>query len=290
MGLLVRSTGMNTKKQRTIILLSLAFIVIVVLTVGALYLFLGNSSSEDTDGDATTAISASDFVTRVQDKLLSADPTAYTAIVSPKPAGSVYIEQASLQSSIAVPSEVSLQISPEEGTFTEQQLTTLSSTIQTVGEPFGITPLDTSPKGIAMIYASENSTQCTLEGSVGASEVLLACSDPSSYKTIVQTVATLLDIWGASSEHRYITYTSAVSTDGIYAVTLLTFSSDGTTITASPLYKGNSDSWEFVTDTAATPQASGTAGGKVANGDALASLTNDEYYAPLVNEVLYGAE
>ena len=268
----------------------MAFIVIVGLTVGALYLFLGKGSPEDTNTSTDTTINSNDFVTRVQEKLLSTDPATYTATVSPKPAGAVYVEQASLHSSIAVPSAVSLQISPDEGTITEQQLTTLSSTIQTVGEPFGITPLDTSPKGIAMIYTSENSTQCTLEGSVGASEVLLACSDPSSYETIVQTVATLLDIWGASSEHRYITYTSAVSTDGIYAVTLLTFSSDGTTITASPLYKGNSDSWEFVTDTAATPQASGTAGGKVANGDALASLTNDEYYAPLVNEVLYGAE
>ena len=268
----------------------MAFIVIVGLTVGALYLFLGKGSPEDTNTSTDTTINSNDFVTRVQEKLLSTDPATYTATVSPKPAGAVYVEQASLHSSIAVPSAVSLQISPDEGTITEQQLTTLSSTIQTVGEPFGITPLDTSPKGIAMIYTSENSTQCTLEGSVGASEVLLACSDPSSYETIVQTVATLLDIWGASSEHRYITYTSAVSTDGIYAVTLLTFSSDGTTITASPLYKGNSDSWEFVTDTAATSQASGTAGGKVANGDALASLTNDEYYAPLVNEVLYGAE
>ena len=281
---------MHTRKQRTIIVASLAFIVIVGLTVGALYLFLGKGSPEDTNTSTDTTINSNDFVTRVQEKLLSTDPATYTAIVSPKPAGAVYVEQASLHSSIAVPSAVSLQISPDEGTITEQQLTTLSSTIQTVGEPFGITPLDTSPKGIAMIYTSENSTQCTLEGSVGASEVLLACSDPSSYETIVQTVATLLDIWGASSEHRYITYTSAVSTDGIYAVTLLTFSSDGTTITASPLYKGNSDSWEFVTDTAATSQASGTAGGKVANGDALASLTNDEYYAPLVNEVLYGAE
>mgnify|MGYP001377740329 FL=1 len=281
---------MHTRKQRTIIVASLAFIVIVGLTVGALYLFLGKGSPEDTNTSTDTTINSNDFVTRVQEKLLSTDPATYTATVSPKPAGAVYVEQASLHSSIAVPSAVSLQISPDEGTITEQQLTTLSSTIQTVGEPFGITPLDTSPKGIAMIYTSENSTQCTLEGSVGASEVLLACSDPSSYETIVQTVATLLDIWGASSEHRYITYTSAVSTDGIYAVTLLTFSSDGTTITASPLYKGNSDSWEFVTDTAATSQASGTAGGKVANGDALASLTNDEYYAPLVNEVLYGAE
>ena len=281
---------MHTRKQRTIIVASLAFIVIVGLTVGALYLFLGKGSPEDTNTSTDTTINSNDFVTRVQEKLLSTDPATYTATVSPKPAGAVYVEQASLHSSIAVPSAVSLQISPDEGTITEQQLTTLSSTIQTVGEPFGITPLDTSPKGIAMIYTSENSTQCTLEGSVGASEVLLACSDPSSYKTIVQTVATLLDIWGASSEHRYITYTSAVSTDGIYAVTLLTFSSDGTTITASPLYKGNSDSWEFVTDTAATSQASGTAGGKVANGDALASLTNDEYYAPLVNEVLYGSE
>ena len=281
---------MHTRKQRTIIVASLAFIVIVGLTVGALYLFLGKGSPEDTNTSTDTTINSNDFVTRVQEKLLSTDPATYTATVSPKPAGAVYVEQASLHSSIAVPSAVSLQISPDEGTITEQQLTMLSSTIQTVGEPFGITPLDTSPKGIAMIYTSENSTQCTLEGSVGASEVLLACSDPSSYETIVQTVATLLDIWGASSEHRYITYTSAVSTDGIYAVTLLTFSSDGTTITASPLYKGNSDSWEFVTDTAATSQASGTAGGKVANGDALASLTNDEYYAPLVNEVLYGSE
>lgn len=277
-------------QKRTLHFIIIGAIVLALAALITVVVLLINQSKQPSETSMDQTVNAAFIIDLLPEQSASSESFEnYLVAQQPSTQDTLYVKSSDLNSLVSVPAELGLAITNKDNTpITSEQLTSLEKSITETIQSHGVTKLNTeAPSGTVAIYTSSVTT-CNLEGVVGATQLTFVCVDTSNIEPRLATISDLIKIWGSDKPHPFITATIAESDNKANALALLIFSNADNSITASPLYKKDGDTWEFVADTL-PQQGQDSAGGKAASSPLIEELFTDETYGPLARKV-FGAE
>ena len=273
-------------QKRTLHFIIIGAIVLAVAALVTIGVLLINQSKQPSETSIDHTVDAAFIIDLLPEQSASSESFEnYLVAQQPSTQNTLYVKSSNLNSLVSVPAEQGLAITNKDNTpITSEQLTSLEKSILETVQGHGVTKLNAkAPSGTIAIYTSA-STTCNLEGVVGATQVTFVCVDTSNIESRLSTISDLIKIWGSDKPHPFITATIAESDNKANALALLIFSNADNSITASPLYKKDGDTWEFIADTL-PQQGQNAAGGKAASSPLIEELFKDETYGPLAQQV-----
>jgi len=273
-------------QKRTLHFIIIGAIVLALAALITVVVLLINQSKQPSETSMDQTVNAAFIIDLLPEQSASSESFEnYLVAQQPSTQDTLYVKSSDLNSLVSVPAELGLAITNKDNTpISSEQLTSLEKSITETVQGHGVTKLNAeAPSGTIAIYTSSTTT-CNLEGVAGATQVTFVCVDNSNIKSRLITISDLIKIWGSDKSHPYITATVAESDDKAKALYLLMFSNTDNSIVASPLYKKDGSTWEFITDTS-PQQDQNSAGGKAVTSPLIEELSKDQTYGPLTQKI-----